>query len=133
MTGCVQDIDYDVAEREPVAILCLICRVTYVGAGVQDVFGACLCCQGASDRTVIGMDVGVDHKLDLHPGLVGNPQIWLDVPERVDDGAGSVPAAAEQIGNSHWIGMEELTQNHPDPPVTGYILTHSIILLNDSP
>jgi hypothetical protein len=61
---------------------------------------------------MIGMDVGVDDEADAHPGGVGRPQIGSDALHRVHHGAGGVPAAAEQVGNRHRIGMEELTHDH---------------------
>jgi hypothetical protein len=68
---------------------------------------------------MIGVDMGIDDKPDLHTGLVGDAQVWFDVAQRVYHGAGGVPAAAKQVRNCHGIGMEELTQNHAGPPAVG--------------
>jgi len=50
---------------------------------------------------MIGVDMGINDEPDAHPGLVRDPEVWFDVPYRVHDGAGGVPAAAEQVGNRH--------------------------------
>jgi hypothetical protein len=57
---------------------------------------------------MVGMNMGVDDEPDAHPGLVRDAEVWFDVPQRVDDRASGVSAAAEQVGDCHGIGMEEL-------------------------
>jgi hypothetical protein len=48
---------------------------------------------------VVGVNMGVDDEQDSHAGVVGHPQIWCAVTQRVDDGTGGVPAAPEQVGD----------------------------------
>jgi hypothetical protein len=97
MTRRMQDIDHDVAEGTPVAVLYRVCRVGNVGSRVQDIFGTRLGGEGTTGGTMIGMDMGIDDELDAHPCLVGNPQIWSDVTHRIDDGACGMSPAAEQV------------------------------------
>jgi hypothetical protein len=50
----------------------------------------------------------------------------LDVADRIDDGTRCPAAAAEQIGNSHRIGVKELAENH----ALALLAKHSIIPLD---
>jgi len=61
---------------------------------------------------MIGMNMAVDDEVDAHAGVVGHPQIWRGVAHRVYNGAGGVPAAAEQEGDRNGVGREELTEDN---------------------
>jgi hypothetical protein len=112
----MQDIGHDVPERQLVTVLHDMERVSNLGSRVQDVFGTCLAGESTPGGTMIGMDMGIDDKPDTHTSLVGDPQVWFDVAQRVHHGTGGVPAAAEQVGDRNGVGMEELTQDHSDLP-----------------
>jgi hypothetical protein len=112
----MQDIDHDVPERQLVTVLYGMERESNLGSRVQDVFGTRLAGESEASRTMIGVDMGVDDEADAHAGVVGHPQIWCDVSDRVHHGTGGVPAAAEQVGDRNGVGMEELTQDHAGLP-----------------
>ena len=71
------------------------------GGGVQYILGPRRARERPTSRSMIGVDMGINDEPDAHPGLVRDPEVWFDVPYRVHDGAGGVPAAAEQVGNRH--------------------------------
>jgi hypothetical protein len=61
---------------------------------------------------VIGMDMGVDDVVYPHAGIVGGLQVGPNIADRVDDRSGGLAAAAEKLGDSDWIAMQELAENH---------------------
>jgi hypothetical protein len=95
MAGRVQHIHHDIAEREPVAIPRGTDRESHIDPGVQHIFGPGGARESTPGGTMIGVDMGIDDKPDLHTGLVGDAQVWFDVAQRVDHSAGGVPATAE--------------------------------------
>ena len=61
---------------------------------------------------MVGMNMGVDDVKNLHAGLVGSLEIRLDGPDRVNDGARRLSTAAQKIGGTDRVGMQELTDDH---------------------
>jgi hypothetical protein len=61
---------------------------------------------------MVGMDVGIDDEVDAHAGIVGRTQLWLNLADRVDDGSSCFAAAAEEVGDTDWILVEELAEDH---------------------
>lgn len=121
VTGCVYDVDHDIAERQAIAVLHGMERERHFGAGVEHVFGTDLAGKRTPGGTMIGMDMGIDDKADAHAGVIGYPQIWRDVAHRIDDSTGRVSAAAEQVLDRHGLGVEKLTQDHIGLPQSATI------------
>ena len=94
VAGGVHYVDNHIAERQAVAFRDRMRRKADFGTGIQHIFGAGLAGESAPGGTMIGVDVGIDDEADSHAGLVGHAQIGSDVADRIDDGAGGVPAAA---------------------------------------
>jgi hypothetical protein len=61
---------------------------------------------------VVGMNMRVDHVEDAHAGRLGGFEIRRDVADRIDNGGGSLAAAAEEVRCGDGIEMQELTQDH---------------------
>ena len=80
--------------------------------GKQHVFGTGGFGQSSPRRHVIGVNVRVDDIQDTHPSLLGGLEIGRDVPNRIDHGRRGLAATAEQIGDRHGLGVEELAQDH---------------------
>src|SRR5437773_6651004 len=110
-------------------------RKTHVDRGMQDIFRPRLAGECTPRGTMIGMDMGIDDEADSHPGLVRDTEVSFNVAQRVHHRTGGVPATAKEVRDRHGIGMEELTQNHGSPPVSGGSaltrIAYSIILLID--
>jgi hypothetical protein len=128
VAGCVHHVDDDIAERHPVAVLDRTRRKGHIRPSVQDIFGPDLAREGMSGGKMIGVDVSIGDEANAHARLIGHPQIRPDVADGIDDGAGGVAAAAEQIRDCHRICVQELAQHHWGS-LTGEI--HSINLLID--
>ena len=62
---------------------------------------------------MIGVNMGVDHVEDPQAAGFRRRQVRRDVADRVDDGAGGLAAAAEEIGRGDRLGVKELAQDHP--------------------
>jgi hypothetical protein len=58
---------------------------------------------------MVGMEMGIHDKPDVHAGLAGNAHISFDVAQGVYHGTGGMCAAAKQVRDCHRVGMEELT------------------------
>jgi hypothetical protein len=75
-----------------------------------------LCAGGLGElsagREMVGMNVGVDDKEDAHAGGLCGAQMKLDLADRIDDGAGRASTAAEQVGDTDWLTVQELTDDH---------------------
>jgi hypothetical protein len=112
VTRRVQHIDNDIAERESITVIRGMKRERHFGAGVQRILGPRRAGERSPRRAMIGMDMGIDDELDAHPGFVRDAEVWFNVAQRVYDGAGGVPAAAQQVGNCDRIAVEELAQDH---------------------
>jgi hypothetical protein len=46
---------------------------------------------------MVGMNVGVDDKMDAHAGSLCGAEIRLERADRIDDGTGRTSTAAEKI------------------------------------
>ena len=65
---------------------------------------------------MVGMNVGIDHVVNVHPVLLSLLEIEFGVANRVAHGAQTSAPSAEQIGHSNrWRCMEKLTQDHLNP------------------
>ena len=58
------------------------------------------------------MDMRVDDEMYPHAGIVGSLQVGLNVANRINYGARSLAAAAEEVGDADRIAMQELAENH---------------------
>ena len=58
------------------------------------------------------MDMGIDDEVDPHAGIVGGLQVGLNIADRINDRPGGFAAAAEKVGDTDWIAMQELAENH---------------------
>ena len=58
------------------------------------------------------MDMRVNDVMYLHAGIVGGLQVGLNIADGIDDRPGGFATAAEEIGDSDWIAMQELAENH---------------------
>ena len=68
--------------------------------------------ESATARTMIRMQVGLNHVHDAHPGLATRFEVWRSVVYRIDDDALALAAAAEKIRRADWRGVEELAEDH---------------------
>src|SRR5579885_1566649 len=116
VAGRVEDIDDDVAKRKTVAVLDFMHRKGDFRRRMQNILGAGLARERAPRGSMIGVDMGVDDEVDTHPRLVRHTEIWSYVADRIDDRAGRMPAATEQVGNRHGILVQELAQDHKNLP-----------------
>jgi hypothetical protein len=58
------------------------------------------------------MDMGVDDVMYPHAGIVGGLQVGLNVADRINNRPGGFATAAEEVGETDWIVMQELAENH---------------------
>jgi hypothetical protein len=63
-------------------------------------------------RQEVRVDVGLDHRFDDQPALVGEPQIAVDVALRVDEDRLAGRVAADQIGILRQTGVVDLMKMH---------------------
>src|ERR1700730_11004640 len=107
MSGCVQYIDRHVTKLEHVTTPYTLERHGSLRVREQDIFAAGRCCESLPGGHMVGVNMGVDDIADSHPCLLRREQIRSDLADRIDDRAGSLAAAAEQVGNCHGIRVEE--------------------------
>ncbi len=117
VAGGVERLDRHVAEVEQIAVAHCAKRRGGGRVGEENVFGPGRLGERAPRGQVIGMDVRVNDVANLQPGLSGRVEIARDVADRVDDRAGGLAAAAEQIRDADRIGVQELSQDHAKPPL----------------
>jgi hypothetical protein len=58
------------------------------------------------------MDMRVDDEIYPHAGIVGGLQVELNITDRINYCARGFAAAAEKVGDTDWIAMQELAENH---------------------
>ena len=61
---------------------------------------------------MIGMEMRVDDVEDPQARRFRRRKIWSDITDGIDDGAGGLAAAAEEIRGRHGLGVQELAQDH---------------------
>jgi hypothetical protein len=109
----MQHADLDVAQFQFLVLRDAVKWELRARAGVQHVVSANGFGQLASTGKVVGMDVSVDNVADLHPGLLRDPQVRLNLFNRVAHGGQALAASTEDVRGRHdWLGMQELTQDH---------------------
>ena len=58
---------------------------------------------------MIGVNVGIDHEVDFHAGILRDLKVGSDIANGVDDRRRCLAAAAEQVGDADRVIMQELT------------------------
>ena len=61
---------------------------------------------------MVGVNMRVDDEVDAHAGSFCGAQIRLDLADRIGDGSGRAPTAAEQVRDADGLLVQELTKDH---------------------
>ena len=63
-------------------------------------------------REMVGVNVGVDDKMDAHARGLCGAHVRLDLADRIDDGPGRASTAAEQVRDANGLLVQELPNDH---------------------
>jgi hypothetical protein len=83
-----------------------------VGMRREHVFCASRLGELPACREMVGMNVGVDDKIDAHAGGLCRAQIGLNLTDRIDDGTSRTSTATEQVGDADRLLVQELPDDH---------------------
>ena len=70
-------------------------RAADIGLGAKHIFRPRRLSEFLPCREMVGMDMGIDHVVDLHSAFFGRAQIGLDLADGIDNRTGCLTAAAE--------------------------------------
>jgi hypothetical protein len=84
-----------VPERQDIIVLDGVERERHLRTGRKDIGSPRCFRELAACGEVVGVDVRVDHELNVHPVFLGGTQIRFDVADGIDDGPARFAAAAE--------------------------------------
>jgi hypothetical protein len=106
----ISQIQYIAVVRGHKVVVCTCARMEHIS-------GACLFGKSPASGNMIGVNMGIDHVLNLHPVLLRRSKIELDIINRVAHGGQALAASTKQIGNgNNGRCMKKLAQNHFTPP-----------------
>ena len=102
-----------VAEPEDVAILHRAEGKPEPGRGVQEVLGTRGRGQLTAGGEMVGVYVGIDDVAEPEPHGGGRVEVALGLAHGINDSAGGMTAAAEEIRRGdHRVGVQKLAQDH---------------------
>jgi hypothetical protein len=108
----MQHLRSDVAERKDLFIARSSEWKRNVRMHRKHVFCAGCLGEPPARREMVGMNVGVDNKMDAHAGGLGGMHVRLDLADWIDDRAGRASAAAEQVRDANGLLVQELPDDH---------------------